>query len=223
MEMSVACSDPLAVIHNENQWKINKVSPLYNMQYSPLKLKQYASKIRQDLVSAITSNAAIKYSVILEDLPQLKYSEDDSNSIMVVVKMQNTTQSKVAYTAILLSWGKSKEISHAVNLPYMLERGEQKIGNTVKSTLQKIFDCNINQYYFGQHHMLLFAFSFIECDSSKSTDPFVLRFKMGEDKVNCNLEIGELRCIWNGVLKEKKGALKNKEDTYTDKYSKVIA
>lgn len=59
-------------------------------------------------------------------------------------------KSKISYAAILLSWGISITVDQATHLPYMLERGEQRIGTVVKTTLQTIFDCQIKQFCFTQ-------------------------------------------------------------------------
>lgn len=72
------------MIYNEGQWRINRVSPMHDLQYSEIKLKQYASKIRQALVSTINSSSNLKYCVLIENLPLLKYSEEDSNGLMVL-------------------------------------------------------------------------------------------------------------------------------------------
>lgn len=74
----------ISVIYNEGQWRLNKVSPMYNLQYSALKLKQYASKIRQALVSSVSANT-LKYTVTVEEQPHLKYCEEDANGIVVRV------------------------------------------------------------------------------------------------------------------------------------------
>lgn len=71
------------MIYNEGLWKINKVSPLYNLQYNGIKLKQYGSKILQALVSSLQMSNTAKYTVVLEELPLLKYSEEDSSGILV--------------------------------------------------------------------------------------------------------------------------------------------
>lgn len=61
-----------------------------------------------------------------------------------------TSNKKTVYSAILISWGVSITLEDAIHLPYMLERGEQKIGTVVRSTLQTLFDCNIKQCNFTQ-------------------------------------------------------------------------
>ncbi|CAH2089485.1 unnamed protein product [Euphydryas editha] len=198
-------NDPLAVIYNEGHWRINRVSPMHDLQYSKIKLKQYASKIRQALVSTINTNSTLKYGAIMENLPLLKYSEEDSNGLMITVtssSQENSNKSKEVYAAILLSWGVSITVDDATHLPYMLERGEQKVGTAVKNTLQTIFDCNIKQYNFTQHQLLEFGFNFVENDTSRSTDPFVLSYKTPQvnfkDKLTLTFEVGDVHTIWNG-------------------------
>lgn len=77
---------------------------------------------------------------------------------------QDNSKSKVSYVAILLSWGVSITLDNAVHLPYMLERGEQRIGAAVKATLRTMFDCQINQFCFtqvcktGEYLMQIFKF-----------------------------------------------------------------
>ncbi|XP_032519429.1 uncharacterized protein LOC116771647 [Danaus plexippus] len=200
-------NDPLAVIYNEGLWRINKVSPMHNLQYSEIKLKQYAFKIRQTFVSTVATNVSQKYTVQVENLPLLKFSEEDSNGLMITVS--STTQdnkTKLVYSAILLSWGVSVNINDAIHLPYMLDRGEQRVGTTVKNTLQTLFDCNIKQYNFTQHQLLQFGFSFIEHDTSRSTDPFVLIYKTPQvnfkDKLTLTFDVGDLHIIWNGIKEE---------------------
>ena len=56
---------------------------MHNLQYDTIKLKQYALKIRQAFVSNIATNSTIKFEVLFEELPTLKYSEEDSNGLMV--------------------------------------------------------------------------------------------------------------------------------------------
>ncbi|XP_046969979.1 uncharacterized protein LOC124537250 [Vanessa cardui] len=203
-------NDPLAVIYNEGQWRINRVSPMHNLQYDEVKLKQYASKIRQAFVSTIATNSTLKYVVLIENLPLLKYSEEDSNGLMITVTSSsqdnNSAKNKTVYTAILLSWGVSISIDDATHLPYMLERGEQKVGHAVKNILQTIFDCNIKQYNFTQHQLLQFGFNFVENDTSRSTDPFILSYKTPQvnfkDKLTLSFEVGDVHTIWNGIKDE---------------------
>ncbi|OWR45488.1 centromere protein L [Danaus plexippus plexippus] len=180
---------------------------MHNLQYSEIKLKQYAFKIRQTFVSTVATNVSQKYTVQVENLPLLKFSEEDSNGLMITVS--STTQdnkTKLVYSAILLSWGVSVNINDAIHLPYMLDRGEQRVGTTVKNTLQTLFDCNIKQYNFTQHQLLQFGFSFIEHDTSRSTDPFVLIYKTPQvnfkDKLTLTFDVGDLHIIWNGIKEE---------------------
>lgn len=64
-------------------WRLNIVSPLYNLQYGIVKLKQYASKIRQALASAVAANSSTKYVVEIEEVANLKYCEDDASALIV--------------------------------------------------------------------------------------------------------------------------------------------
>lgn len=59
------------------------MSPLYNLKYGAVKLKQYASKIRQALASAVQANSSTKYNVKFEEQVNLKYSEDDAHGLIV--------------------------------------------------------------------------------------------------------------------------------------------
>lgn len=70
--------------------------------------------------------------------------------ITVSLAQGRNINKKEIYVAIILSWGVSTILQNATHLPYMLERGEQKIGTVVKSTLQTAFDCNIKQFTFTQ-------------------------------------------------------------------------
>ncbi|XP_075981534.1 uncharacterized protein LOC142980110 [Anticarsia gemmatalis] len=206
---NVVSGDPLAVIYNEGLWRLNKVSPLYNLQYNTVKLKQYASKVRQALVSAVSANSSTKYVVQIEEQVNLKYSEDDASGLIINVlssTQDNNNKSKISYSAILLSWGVSISLDNATHLPYMLERGEQRIGTAVKATLQTLFDCNIKQFCFTQQQLLQFAFNFVENDSSRSTDPFTLMYKTPQvdhkDKINLSFEVGDIQIMWNGIKEE---------------------
>ncbi|XP_053615100.1 uncharacterized protein LOC128677947 isoform X2 [Plodia interpunctella] len=173
-----------------------------------LKLKQYAAKIRQSLVGAVTANSSIKYTVHFEEQPLLKYSTEDSNGLMITVSsaQETSTKSKVAYTAILLSWGVSCTLNGATHLPYLLEKGEQRVGTAVKSTLRSIFDCNIQPFIFTQHQLLQFGFNFVENDTSRSSDPFTLSYKTPQveqkDKLNLTFDVGDVHIIWNGIREE---------------------
>ncbi|XP_028030687.1 uncharacterized protein LOC114243402 [Bombyx mandarina] len=200
--------DPIALIYNEGLWKINKVSPLYNLQYNGIKLKQYGSKILQALVSSLQMSNTAKYTVVLEELPLLKYSEEDSSGILITVRssQEDSNTKKVAYVAILLSWGISISMENAIHLPYMLERGEQRVGTVVKTILQTAFDCNIKQFSFTQHQLLNFGFSFIDSDTSRSNDQFTLVYRSPQTEVKSKLslsfDIGDVRLIWNGIKDE---------------------
>ncbi|XP_047030891.1 uncharacterized protein LOC124638097 [Helicoverpa zea] len=205
----IVTGDPLAAIYNEELWRINKVSPLYNLQYSAVRLKQYASKIRQALVSAVTASSSTKYVVQIEEQANLKYSEDDASALIINVLssgQERNSKSNVAYSAILLSWGLSTALENATHLPYMLERGEQRVGTSVKTTLQTIFDCQINQFYFTQLQLLYFAFKFVENDSARSTDSFTFTYKIPQvehkEKLKVNFEVGDIQIIWNGIQDE---------------------
>ncbi|XP_052755772.1 uncharacterized protein LOC113521920 [Galleria mellonella] len=203
--MNHSLGDVLSIIYNEGQWRINKVSPLFDLQYNVVKLKQYASKIRQSLVASLATNASIKYTVQFDEQPFLKYCEEDPSALVITVSSahENSATNKVAYVAILLSWGMSFTLDSATHLPYLIERGEQKVGNAVKSTLQTIFDCNISQYVITQNQLLQFCFKFIDCDTSRSSDNFTLVYYTPQidhkDQLNLTFQIGDVHVIWNGV------------------------
>lgn len=72
------------MIYNEGQWRLSRVSPLYNLQYDAVKLKQYSSKIRQEIICGAIASSTTKYTVKFEEQPDLKYSENDSNGLMVI-------------------------------------------------------------------------------------------------------------------------------------------
>ncbi|XP_068620690.1 uncharacterized protein [Battus philenor] len=195
-------NDPLAVIYNEGLWRVCRVSPLFNLQSSALKYKQYASKIRQAIARNVPSSSGIKYLVQLEDQPYLKYSEDDPQSFSITVTSSQGNKTKVIYMCIFLSWGVSSKVTQAIHLPFMLEHGEQKIATTVRATLQNIFDCNIKQFCFSQHQLLQFAFNIVEIDTSRSTDPITFCYRIqGDHKNNLHLsvEFGDINLIWNGI------------------------
>lgn len=61
------------------------MSPLYNLQYSTVKLKQYANKVRQALVSAVKASSSIKYVVQIEEQVNLKYSEYEASGLVVSI------------------------------------------------------------------------------------------------------------------------------------------
>ncbi|KAL0820437.1 hypothetical protein ABMA28_006311 [Loxostege sticticalis] len=213
---NIVQSDPLAIIYNEGQWRLNKVSPMYNLQYSALKLKQYASKIRQALVSSVSANT-LKYTVTVEEQPHLKYCEEDANGIVVTVSssQENNAKTKLAYSAVFVSWGVSSTLDGTTHLPYMLEKGEQRVGTAVRAALQTMFDCNIQQFVFTQHQLLEFGFTFIETDTSRTSDQFTFTFKTPQvdhkDKLNLSFDIGDVHIIWNGIKEEaaKKSELVN--------------
>ncbi|CAD0203213.1 unnamed protein product [Chrysodeixis includens] len=206
---NIVTGDPLATIYNEGLWRLSKVSPLYDLQYGTVKLKQYASKIRQAVVSAVTANSSTKYVVQIEEQANLKYSEDDASALIINVlatSQENSSKSKVSYSAILLSWGVSISLDNATHLPYMLERGEQRLGTAVKATLQTMFDCQIKQFCFTQQQLLHFGFNFVENDSSRNTDPFTLMYRTPQvdhkDKLNLSFEVGDIQIIWNRINDE---------------------
>ncbi|XP_028158138.1 uncharacterized protein LOC114351219 [Ostrinia furnacalis] len=204
---NIVVSDPLAIIYNEGLWRLNKVSPMYNLQYGALKLKLYASKIRQSLVSSVAANT-LKYTVTIEEQPHLKYSEEDANGIVVTVSstQENNAKTKVAYSAIFVSWGVSCAVDGATHLPYMLEKGEQRVGTAVKAFMQTMFDCHIHQFVFTQRQLLEFGFTFIESDTSRTSDQFTFIYKTPrvdhKDKLKLSFDIGDVHIIWNGIKEE---------------------
>ncbi|CAH2255744.1 uncharacterized protein LOC120633140 [Pararge aegeria] len=201
-------NDPLAVIYNEGYWRVNKVSPMYDLQYSELKLKQYATKIRQALVSDIATSSGSQMMVSIESLPLLKYSHEDPNGLQITVsscsKDRLKSNNKEVYVAILLSWGSFINVDdETTHLPYMLERGERRVGEAVKNTMQTVFDCIITLFNFTKVQLMEFVFNLLENDTSKSSDSFVLRYKTPQvnfkDNITLTFEIGDVRAIWNGV------------------------
>ncbi|CAH2042282.1 unnamed protein product, partial [Iphiclides podalirius] len=200
-------NDPLAVIYNEGHWRLSKVSPLFNFQSNAIKLKQYASKIRQAIVQSISASSEIKYTVVLEVQPYLKYSEQDSDGFMITVSssQENKNKLKMVYNSIFLSWGPSSRVADAIHLPYLLERGEQKIGTAVKTSVQNMFDCNIKQFTFTQHQLLQFGFNLVEIDTSRSADPFTFCYRTQADhknKLTLTFEISDVQILWNGIKEE---------------------
>ncbi|XP_041984475.1 uncharacterized protein LOC121737020 [Aricia agestis] len=207
MTRNQVINDPLAAIYNESYWRICRVSPMYNLQYSELQLKQYASTIRQILAINCISASTTKYNVVIENAEHLRYAENDPNSLMITVSTsQGSDKEKVVYTAILISWGQNVFVNNAVHLPYMLEHGEVKVGNEVKKRLQNMFDCNIKQYSFTEFQLLQFAFNFVESATSRSTDPFVFNYKTPQanfnDKITVTFEVGDVHAIWNSIQEE---------------------
>lgn len=71
------------MIYDGGQWRISTVSPLYKLQYQALKLKQYGTKVRQAIVSNVTTNAPMKYTVTFESQPNLVYNEKDAPGLLV--------------------------------------------------------------------------------------------------------------------------------------------
>ncbi|XP_034835614.1 uncharacterized protein [Maniola hyperantus] len=192
-------NDPLAVIYNEGYWRVNVVSPMFDLQYNIIKLKQYSTKIRQALVSRVVDSSDLMVSI--ENLPLLKYSNEDPSALKITVKNKVTE----VYVAIFLSWGNGITIDNATtHLPYMLERGGRRIVNmAVKNTVQALFDCIILPINFTQGHLLDFMFNFIENDNSRSTNQFVLTYRTPQvnfkDNITISFEIGDIREIWNRV------------------------
>ncbi|XP_026321011.1 uncharacterized protein LOC113231062 [Hyposmocoma kahamanoa] len=205
---NIVADDPLAVIYNEGQWRISRVSPLYKLEYKAVKLKQYGTKVRQAIVSSVTTNTPTKYTVKFESQPNLVYNEEDAPGLLITISstQENTKKTKLAYTAALLSWGVFTVLDNAVHLPYMLERGEQKLGVAVKDTLQTLFDCQVKQYQFTQNQLLHIGLKFLENDTSVNRDPFVFVYKTPQvdlkDKLTIALDIGDMKIIWNGVQQE---------------------
>ncbi|KAJ0174166.1 hypothetical protein K1T71_010312 [Dendrolimus kikuchii] len=200
--------DPLAVIYNEGFWRVNKVSPLYNLEYNDIKLKQYASKIRQSVVSNV-STTSTKYSVQFEAQPYLKYCEEDADGLMIQVTScseNNNNNLKVVYTAILLSWGVKSYMDNATHLLCMLERGEQRLGTAVKAALQNTFDCTIKGFHFTQTQLLYLGFSFVENGSPRCNDPFTLCYTDPQselrEKLTLTCNAGDMLVVWNRVTDE---------------------
>ncbi|XP_063626637.1 uncharacterized protein LOC134798202 [Cydia splendana] len=212
-------NDPLAVIYHEGQWTLSKVSPLNNLQYNRVKLKQYASKIRLALVSSVSAKSSVNYAVQFDQQSLLKYCEDDADALKInVATTTNGGKTKMAYTGILMSWGVSSGPEGTVHLPYMLERGEKKVADVVKICLQKIFDCNIKPLSFTQYQLLMFGFSFVECASARGTDPFVLSYTTPgavdiKNKLDMRFEVSDVHYMWN--------ALKDEVDNMSELISQV--
>lgn len=216
--------DPLAVIYNEGSWRISKVSPLNNLQYNSVKLKQYASKIRQRLVSSTQTLTSARYCVQFEAQPHLKYCEQDPDSLIITVNTSSETKNvhnnpKVLYAAILLAWGVNSTLRNATHLPYLLERGEQKLGTVVKTTLQATFDCIIKSFCFTQHQLLHIGFSFLEHGSPRSNDPFTLGYKNlqaeQKDRLSLTFNAGDVLRFWDGIRDTTSNSKKQVKLTYT--------
>ncbi|XP_023954347.1 uncharacterized protein LOC112057965 [Bicyclus anynana] len=202
--------DPLAVIYNEGYWRVCNVSPMYRCHFSEINIKRYSSKIRQDLASDAGISSGSLLQVSIENLPLLKYSHEDPNGLQITVttchKNRFQTTNKEVYVAILLGWGHGLPLSNQfiTFLPYMLERGEKRVGETVKNSLQLMFDCNITPFCFTQVDLLRFLFEILENDTSKSTDSLSLGYKLSpqvnfSDKGTLTFDIGDIRTIWNRV------------------------
>ncbi|KOB62713.1 Cytochrome P450, partial [Operophtera brumata] len=176
------CQIFVPVIYNEGLWRINQVTPLHNMQYQPVKLKQYAMKVRQGLVD-IVQTASPKYKVTFEELPQLKYNAEDASGLLISVtsSAQDKSKPKEVYSAVLLSWGVTMTLDGASHLPYMLERGEQRVGVSI-------------------------GFNLVENDSSKSTEQFTLVYRTPQvdhkEKLTLSFDVGDITIIWNGLKDE---------------------
>ncbi|KAG7301421.1 hypothetical protein JYU34_014368 [Plutella xylostella] len=204
-------NDPVAVIYNQASWRISKVTALYNLQYEAVKLKQYRASIKQALVNIVTTNSSLKYSVNVVGEPQLKYSEDDSDALMITVSSSSSSEnskSAVVYEAILLSWGMCNTVPEAIHLPYLLERGEQKVGTAVKTAFASIFDCRIIPFSFNQRQILQFAFNFIENETSNLDKPMKFIYSTPnvdtKDKLTLSFEIQDVYLILNSMKEEAK-------------------
>lgn len=56
---------------------------MYNLQYTPIKLKQYALKIKQSLATGMPINC--KFDVKIEQDAELRHSTDDSKALEVSI------------------------------------------------------------------------------------------------------------------------------------------
>lgn len=64
-------------------WNICRVSPLHNLEYSPIKLKQFATKITQYLAGSIKSATTMHYKTEIKVVPNLKLEIGHSDALQV--------------------------------------------------------------------------------------------------------------------------------------------
>lgn len=187
-----------AIIYEAGQWRINSVSPMYNLQYNPIKLKQYAAKIKQVLATESTINS--NFDVVFEQDNELRNSKLDPSAIIITISTETQHGStKCSYAGILMSWGCVKKLPAATHLPFYLDRGDSRVSYYVKKTLSMMFDCNIKQYIFSQHNLLRFGFQFVQllADSGKQIGFTYTRMGTVNNKITIGFDINDIYNILN--------------------------
>ena len=72
-------------------WKVFRVSPLHNFQYTTTRMKQYGQRLREGLATLLTDSAVdVQYEASFSVADGLTLTENDSEAIKVVITHECT-------------------------------------------------------------------------------------------------------------------------------------
>lgn len=75
-------------------WKVFKVSPLHNFQYTTTRMKQYGQRLREGLATLLTdSTVDVQYDARFSVADGLTLTENDSEAIKVGITHECATRS----------------------------------------------------------------------------------------------------------------------------------
>ncbi|CAL7933930.1 unnamed protein product [Xylocopa violacea] len=199
-------------------WTIFGVSVLFNFHQDEVHLKQYASRLREEVAST-SAQEDVTYSTefcVLEHITP-RPSSLDPPPVQIIVYAENSNKKenhKCIYKGVLLSWRNNRKniltFSNSVRLPLLLCRGGKNITQIVHNVLSRMFDCMFMTLPAREDDLLWLVPIVIspigEGNQPKSTHEISLHYKIPEletdDGITVTFPVLDLVKILEEIMKD---------------------
>ncbi|GLV39818.1 hypothetical protein CBL_08116 [Carabus blaptoides fortunei] len=189
------------ILFTRHTWNLYRVSPLFLIDYRRVKLKQYAARIKQELVQQIndvTSNMSFNAHVSI--LPTVAGTESQSLKIEVfLLKGQNEPILK--YKGIILQWDYDSDSVHENQLHLVLCIGSLNVINVVHKTISDMFDTVLRPIRLSEEDLMWL--SAILSDSTRTTNHVSFEYSLHDSSlkrpITVSIPSNLIRTIWNKI------------------------
>lgn len=226
-------------------WRVYRVSPLYDFQYTTASFKTYAKSLSAFLeaetqvgnmaVELLTDSASGKFRVEFNLMKELTISESDSPAVKITIFSKQTgrqpTNDSPILTALFCSLGNdsSKDARPLTRrkftfLPVCLVRGPAVLSRCFVSGLEAMFDCKISPMNFSSMDFAWFVSLWAGVALKEYSRPVELCYSLpasikGLSRILYNIRAKDAKAIWNCVHENNSPLFTEKE---SDMFMKAL-
>lgn len=192
-------------------WKVFRVSPLHNFQYTTTRMKQYGQRLREGLANLLTdSSVDVQYEASFSVADGLTLTENDSEAVKIMVniaKRKNDEYLKSKYyLGFLVCRGAPRALGEGstVHLPVLLCCGTVRTTRAVHFLLQKLFDCSISAFQLSQEDLAwICTLQADEKGTSRETTQVEMVFTFPQlsvkNTIQFKIPLKSLKYLWESI------------------------